>query len=500
MEHYSPLSLLFQSYYGILPETLPPLAGAGSNRAYFRLQAGAKTAIGVKGTSAEENHAFLYLARHLRAKGLPVPQVYIGGEAECRKAGLKAEDCSLYYLQEDLGDRSLYQVLEQSRTPEGDYPPATCQLLRKTLAWLPRIQHEGAEGLDFSRCFPQPRLDEMSVMFDLHYFKYCFLKSSGYEFNEVKLEADFQQFAHDILQNSTPTFLYRDFQSRNVMLKNDEPYFIDFQGGRQGPVYYDVASFLWQARPGYSDSLKEELIDVYLAQLGAYQPVDPTVFRQRLTLFVLFRTLQVLGAYGFRGWLERKAHFLQSIPPALHNLRQLLQQGACRTYPYLEQTLDGMCRLPRFNQPPLHAENPELIVRIFSFSYKKGIPDDASGNGGGYVFDCRATHNPGRYEAYKKLTGRDEPVVRFLEEDGEILQFLDSVYKLADAHVKRYLERGFTDLMFSFGCTGGQHRSVYAAEHLAEYLNSRYGVEVRLCHREQHLSRTLPRRSTSACP
>ncbi len=492
MDKTAPLSRLFLASYGTVPETIVPLAGAGSNRAYYRLQAGTETCIGVRGTSAEENRAFLYLARHLRSKGLPVPQVCIGGAEDCRAAGLGDDDCELYYLQEDLGDCSLYQVLQQSRTPGGDYPPGTVCLLRRVIALLPRLQYEGARGLDFGRCFPQPSFDRTSVFFDLNYFKYCFLKNTGYEFNELKLEADFRRLVDDVLQESTPTFLYRDFQSRNIMLKNGEPYFIDFQGGRRGPVYYDLASFLWQARPGYGDALREELTDTYLQHLSPYRQADPALFRRRLGLFVLLRLLQVLGAYGFRGWQEHKAQFMLSIPPALRNLRRLLQEGVCRDYPYLEATLGGMCRLPRFSRAPLHAENPSLVVRVFSFSYKKGIPGDETGNGGGYVFDCRSTHNPGRYEAYKKLTGLDGPVIRFLEEDGEILTFLRSVYRLADAHVGRYLERGFSDLMFSFGCTGGQHRSVYCAEHLAEYLNRRYGVEVRLCHREQHKERTLP--------
>lgn len=495
MTNDSPLSRLFLKYYGVPPESIMPLAGAGSNRAYFRLQAGEKTAIGVQGTSADENRAFLYLARHLREKGLPVPQVYIGSAGECHASGLTPHESALYYLQEDLGDCSLYQVLEQNRTPEGDYSEVVKALLRKTVSLLPHIQYKGAEGLDFGQCFPQARFDRMSVLFDLHYFKYCFLKSSGYEFNEVALEADFLKFAQDILQEDTPTFLYRDFQSRNVMLRDGGPCFIDFQGGRRGPVYYDLASFLWQARPGYGGTLKEELIDAYLEQLSCYRKDDPAVFRRRLKQFVLLRILQVLGAYGFRGWFERKAQFTASIPPALHNLGQLLQEGVCKEYPYLGQTLEGLCRLPRFSKEALHAGNPGLIVRITSFSYKKGIPEDESGNGGGYVFDCRGTHNPGRYEPYKKLTGEDGPVKHFLEEDGEMPRFMQSVYKLADAHVRRYLERGFTDLMFSFGCTGGQHRSVYAAAHLAEYLNERHGVEVRLCHREQHIERTLPKRN-----
>jgi len=212
--------------------------------------------------------------------------------------------------------------------------------------------------------------------------------------------------------------------------------------------------------------------------------------------------LQVLGAYGFRGYFERKKHFLDSIPSAIDNLRQLLQQSF--PYDYLISVLKEVVMLPQFNNTkPVVSLKPSaskydgagpLVVRIFSFSYKKGIPQDESGNGGGYVFDCRGTHNPGRYDEYKQLTGLDEPVIRFLEDDGEILKFLDNVYQLADAHVARYIERGFTSLMFSFGCTGGQHRSVYSAQHLAEHIHQKFGVEVRIEHRERGIKQTLPAR------
>jgi hypothetical protein len=293
------------------------------------------------------------------------------------------------------------------------------------------------------------------------------------------------------MDSSSSTFLYRDFQARNVMLDAEgNPCFIDFQGGRKGPLEYDVASFLWQASAHYSTNLRNELIEVYLDALSEYIEVDKVLFHKRLRLFVLFRTLQVLGAYGFRGYFERKKHFLESIPSAIENLSALLAGGVC-DYPYLHSVLQQLVSLPSL-QPKKTAisildkdEKKELVVRVFSFSYKKGIPEDISGNGGGYVFDCRSTHNPGRYEPYKKLTGLDESVIQFLEDDGEILTFLESVYQLADVHVARYLERGFTDLMFSFGCTGGQHRSVYSAQHLAEHLHAKFGVKVCLCHREQ---------------
>lgn len=482
-----PLSKLYLSYYGTAPDSISKLPGAGSNRVYYRLQGSSGSCIGVKGTMVEENRAFLYLARHFRKYGFPVPQVYVGGKKECLAAGLSMEDAELFYLQEDLGDCSLFQVLEQRRSQGGQYTEPELSLLRKTIAMLPRLQYEGANELDFNHCFPQKAFDRQTVFFDLNYFKYCFLKGTGLEFNEMDLEADFHRLADDLFKEDSNTFLYRDFQSRNVMIKNDSPYFIDFQGGRRGPIYYDLASFLWQAKVAYSAELKKELIGVYLEALRPYRTIDSVEFCRALNRFVLLRTLQVLGAYGFRGLMERKAHFLQSIPFAVSNLLELLDNGVADPYPVLKNTLYQMCRLPRFSPSDLHVENKGLVVRIFSFSYKNGIPEDESGNGGGYVFDCRSTHNPGRYEPYKKLTGMDEPVIRFLEEDGEISSFLDSVYKLADAHVTRYLERGFSDLMFAFGCTGGQHRSVYSAEHLAAYLHRRYGIEIRLFHREQNV-------------
>ena len=358
------------------------------------------------------------------------------------------------------------------------------------MALLPAVQFRGAEQLDFTVCYPQPAFDARMVAFDLNYFTYCFLKPLEVDFDELRLQDDFDAMTRYLLQYQSNTFLYRDFQARNVMLKNGEPYLIDFQGGRRGPIYYDVASFLWQAKAAYPTDLRNELIDTYLQALQPYRTISKDDFMAVLRHFVLFRTLQVLGAYGFRGNFERKPHFRQSIPFAIDNLRDLLQQPFAE-YPYLTELLHRLTQLPTLQKPNLPASNGRLLVRIFSFSYKKGIPDDVSGNGGGYVFDCRATHNPGRYEPYKKLTGRDAPVIKFLEDDGEILPFLQHVYALADAHVARYIERGFTDLMFAFGCTGGQHRSVYCAEHLAEHLHQQFDVDIRLEHREQHLVRTL---------
>ena len=462
------LETLFQQLTGTMPQGMEALSAAGSNRRYFRLTGGGVSVVGVEGTSVEENRAFIAMARHFHQAGLPVPQVL----------ARSADD--VYYLQEDLGDTTLFDRLAACRRT-GTYGEEETALLRRTLQRLPEVQVVGARGFDFGVCYPLAEFNTRSVMWDLNYFKYCFLKATGLEFSEDRLEDDFQRLATVLLRTDGDTFMYRDFQSRNVMVKDGEPYFIDFQGGRRGPVHYDVASFLWQARAQYPPALREELLDAYLQSLARFMPVDEADFRRRLRHFVLFRTLQVLGAYGFRGYFERKPHFLQSIPPALDNLRSLLD-GNFSEYPYLASVLRQMAGMEQFHPtPPRHS----LLVTVCSFSYKKGIPTDGSGNGGGFVFDCRALHNPGRYEQYARLTGLDQPVIEFLEQDGGILRFLEHAWALVDASVERYQARGFTHLMVCFGCTGGQHRSVYAAQQTAEHIHLQYGVEVQLIHREQ---------------
>jgi hypothetical protein len=377
-------------------------------------------------------------------------------------------------------------MTEKGRTC-GSFNDDEREMLRKTMAKLPSLQFLGADGLDFSICYPQPEFDERMISFDLNYFKYCFLKATGIEFSEIKLEDDFRRMSDILMRSTSATFLYRDFQSRNVMFHNNEPYFIDFQGGRKGPIYYDVASFVWQAKANYSEELREELLKTYLDALRQYMPVDEAYFRQQLRHFVLFRTLQVLGAYGFRGYFEKKPHFLQSVPFAIDNLRRLLNEPF-KEYPYLSKILTELTQMRQFSEM-----NPErkLQVKIYSFAYKKGIPNDMTGNGGGYVFDCRAINNPGKYEHYKHFTGLDKEVIQFLEDDGEVFKFLDNAYQLVDAHVQRFIERKFTNLMVSFGCTGGQHRSVYCAEHLAEHLSKKFDIKIKVIHREQNIEKEL---------
>lgn len=467
------LKQLYQTHTGSPATDITELSSSGSNRRYFRLS-GPVSLIGVSGTSIEENNAFIYMAAHFREKGLPVPQVYCWSVDKS------------FYLQEDLGDTLLFQAIEKGRK-SCFFDETEKSLLHKTITLLPTLQFKGAEGFDFSQCYPLPEFNRRSILWDLNYFKYCFLKATGMEFQENLLEDDFQKMSDVLLRSSSATFMYRDFQSRNVMIKDGKPWFIDFQGGRKGPFYYDIASFLWQAKAKYPDSLRKELLQEYMEALRKYQPIDESYFYSQLRHFVLFRTLQVLGAYGFRGYFEKKPHFIQSVPYAIENLRELLKEEYPE-YPYLCNVLRELTGLKQFTDD---LKKRQLTVKVMSFAYKKGIPDDSTGNGGGYVFDCRAVNNPGKYERYKPFTGLDEPVITFLEEDGEILRFLDHVYALVDASVQRYMERGFSNLSVCFGCTGGQHRSVYSAQHLAEHLNQKFGVKVELVHREQNIEHTF---------
>ena len=486
---------LIQLYNDTFPlqlASVQSLGGAASNRRYYRIhQQDGGTLIGVVGENAKENHAFLTLARHMYAQHLPVPRIYAVSADEMR------------YIQEDLGQLSLYDVIRKA--PDA---PATHELLRAVMRALPRVQYLTAQGFDFERdAFREPRFCLTTVRWDFNYFKYCFLKLTGYPMDELRLEDEFESLTVQLLDHSSEGcewgFLYRDFQSRNVMVRDDGHTFgfIDFQGGYMGPIYYDVASFLWQTRAGYSPALRQELICEYLTALSEFQQVDAEVFCQRLYIFAFFRLLQTLGTYGYRGLFEHKAMFQTPICQALQALVALTPHvsGLC---PYLCQVLAEVSQMERFNPPSTQGA---LTVRITSFSYKRGIPEDLSGNGGGFVFDCRAPLNPGRFAFYKKLTGLDAEVIDFLEgrrdEEGQPLavptaeptsmqQFVQHVYALVDPAVQTYLDRGFTSLVVNCGCTGGQHRSVYCAQHLADHLSQCFpAAHIILHHREQQVKR-----------
>ena len=472
------LKQLYIQEVGSEPTEIALMDKAGSNRQYYRLL-GERSIVGVIGESREENEAFIYISRHFSQQGLPVPKVY--GVSEDHMA----------YIQEDLGKKPeniLWNKIRKSAITHA-FTSSEKELLRRSMRNLVDIQFKGSEGFDWDVCFPAKCFDERSVKWDLNYFKYCFLKATGVVFNEDKLENDFERLTHDLLAVPSDTFMYRDFQSRNVMLVGNADHpadcklaFIDFQGGRKGPYYYDVASFVWQSRAKYPDELKKDLVNAYIQKLKEYNPdLDVAEFHSNLRLFVLFRTLQVLGAYGFRGYFEKKPDFMKnSIVPAIANLRKLVAEDRFDQYPYLSAIIDELVNLKDFV-----SEDKGLTVRVMSFAYKKGIPHDSSGNGGGFVFDCRALNNPGKYDRYKAFTGLDKNVIDFLQKESTIDEWLKHVYALVDESVERYKKRNFTDLMVCFGCTGGQHRSVYAAQHLAEHIHRKFNVRVELSHREQ---------------
>lgn len=452
------LLILYKTLTGHFPAEIKRIAAAGSNRQYFRLGPNPDV-IGTIGTSTEENEAFIYLCENFHKKRLPVPEIL---------AMTVDHKC---YLQSDLGDTALFDLISK-RPDKSLWDDRITRLLTKTIMLLPKIQWTGGKNLDYRKCYPVPAMDKRSIMWDLNYFKYCFLKATGLEIRENLLEDDFEKLAEKLLEDNCDTFMFRDFQSRNVMIKDEEPYFIDFQGGRRGPWQYDLVSFLWQAKAAFPRFLRDKMIEDYLNAASEFTVIDRDNFYHTLPYFVLFRTLQVLGAYGFRGYMEHKAHFLQSIPGAIRNLTEILDPGFPEL-PYLNHLLKEMSSMERFNE---QQETPDrLTVKVASFGYNRhGIPTDLSGNGGGFVFDCRALHNPGRYDRYKQLTGLDSEVIEFLENDGSILKFLSEVYPMVDNSVETYLRRGFTSLMVNFGCTGGQHRSVYSAEHLAAHLHERF--------------------------
>lgn len=467
---------LFQQATGMQAVVLSPMGQHGSSRRYWRLQSADGTSlVGCAGTDKKENDAFIYLSGLLQDACVNVPRV------------VAVSDSGMEYLQSDLGSQSLYDIIEA----QGSEAPQVIQLADACMAQLAMAHYNLHGKVDFSRCFPRAAMDERAVMWDLNYFKYCFLKPLGLSFDEDLLQNDFETLASLIAGGHHGVLMLRDFQSRNIMVLDFVPWVIDFQGARRGPAAYDVASFAWQARAGFSAEARNTIMESYIRHARHCKEFDEQCFRNSYPLCVLVRLLQVLGAYGFRGLVERKSKFITPIPHAIGLLKELLHDYNPDDLPYLSQLLRQLVQLPQ-----LQSEEPRshLVVEVSSFSYKKGVPVDNSGNGGGFVFDCRAVHNPGRYDRYKSLTGLDPEVIEFLEDNGEIYDFLDNVYSLVDHAVERYVKRGFTHLCAHFGCTGGRHRSVYSAQHLAEHLSDKYGVEVRLTHREQGITQIFEAR------
>jgi aminoglycoside/choline kinase family phosphotransferase len=466
------LKRLFEAHFQRAPEQVTPLRGdlSASGRKLFRLKAGAISAIGVLYGVREENVAFLEFSRHFRRHGLSVPEIY--GEDLNHGA----------YLEEDLGDTTLFDLLTRNRAGDA-VAPEVVEAYRKVVAMLPRFQVEAGRDLNYKACYPRGSFDRQSISWDLNYFKYYFLRLAGIPFNEQELEDDFGRLADYLLTASNDYFLYRDFQSRNVMMRGGEPWFVDYQGGRKGALQYDIASLLYDAKADLPPELRLKLLDDYLEALGKYLKVDREEFLQHYYAFAYVRILQALGAYGYRGFFERKAHFLQSVPYALKNLRWLLHNAKLPIeLPTLIEAFRSMLGSEKLLGLASEAQN--LVVRVFSFSFHRGMPQDETGNGGGFVFDGRCLPNPGREERFKEITGKDLPVIEYLNQQESVHQFLASVFSLVDASIENYKQRGFKSLMVSFGCTGGQHRSVYLAEQLAKRLRGRNGVDVTVRHVE----------------
>ena len=467
------LAELFEQWAGISPDLVLPLAPSGGNRVYYRLQSGKQSAIGAFSPDKKETAAFLGFSKHFKSKGLPVPEIY-------------TEDTGRdVYLQEDLGFTTLYSYLLQ----KGEYfPDYLIQIYKKVVEQLAHLQIEGGEGLDYSVCYPRASFDRQSMFWDFNYFKYYFLKLAKAPFDEQALENDLHRFADYLLQADADYFMFRDFQTRNIMIKNGEPFFIDYQGGRKGALQYDLASILYQAKANIPPDIRLNLLHHYIDVAEKLTTIDRDKFIEYYYGFVLIRTIQVLGAYGYRGLYERKEYFVKSIPFALRNLQWIFDNVTLPIeIPELEKALKGIIESKQFEPfDKIKASSSLLRVNVNSFSYKKtGVPEDNSGNGGGFVFDCRFIHNPGRYEPYKKLHGRDEAVINFLKQHSNMADFLDNAYRIVDEAVENYIERSFTHLQINFGCTGGQHRSVYAADAMAKHLEEKYGMKITVAHIEQ---------------
>lgn len=466
------LKQLFEQHFRVPADQVSRLQGqlGGSGRAILRLASGGISAIGILYPVKEENIAFLEFSRHFRRHGLPVPEIY----AESLKQGA--------YLEEDFGDMTLFDFLNKNRDGE-NISASAVDAYRKVVGTLPRFQVDAGRDLNYKVCYPRSSFDRQSIAWDLNYFKYYFLRLAGIPFNEQALEQDFSRLTRFLLGADHDYFLYRDFQSRNIMLRDGQPFFLDYQGGRKGALQYDIASLLYDGKADLPPQLRQQLLDDYLDCLAEHIPLDRAAFMEHYYAYVYVRILQALGAYGFRGFYERKAHFLQSVPYALKNLAWLADNVKLPiALPALMEALCGMSRSDTLQG--LASSANSLTVRIFSFSFHRTLPSDETGNGGGFTFDARSLPNPGREEQFMQLTGKDGPVIDYLNQQESVRQYFANVLTLIDASVFAYQRRGFKNLMVSFGCTGGQHRSVFLAEQLATHLRGANGVSVIVRHME----------------
>ncbi len=307
-----PLLALYRQQFDRTPDTITPLQKSGSDRQYFRLQSDEQSVLGVFNNNQAENQAYIGMTHHFQQYQLPVPNI------------LRADIANQVYLVQDLGDQPLLGLLSQNRSTN-EVSPAALDQYKQALSQLARLQITAGQTLDNSLCWQRKHFDRQSILWDLNYFKYYFLKLLNTPFDEQGLENDFHQLADFLLEADAQYFMFRDFQARNIMIFEDRPYFIDFQGGRRGALQYDVVSLLYQAKANLPNEIREELLQHYLNAANEITPINAVTFRKYYVGFQVVRFLQVLGAYGFRGIFERKAHFLSSIPFGIDNLKWWLQ-------------------------------------------------------------------------------------------------------------------------------------------------------------------------------
>ncbi len=462
------LSQLFYNTFGEHPSAIKPLKESGSYRQYFRIQSKNHRVLGAFNDDIKENNAFFSFTKSLADSGINVPEIYAVSEDK------------KHYLLTDLGDETLYQYFKKN-----NYSAEVLCKVKHVVHALVDIQLSASGQIDYSKCYPRETFDHRSIMWDLNYFKYNFLKVIKIPFNEDALENDFEKLADELLKVSSGYFMYRDFQSRNIMHYNGELWFIDYQGGRKGPLQYDLASILYSPKTGLDNIQREALLDTYIEKLQSLQETDVQSFKQQFYLFALIRILQALGAYGFRGLTEHKPGFSKNIPDAIGNLGNLLNENIDENlFPEIRRVTEKL-KQTSYAEPFEHKEDDKLTIRITSFSYKKGYPVDPSDNGGGFVFDCRGLPNPGRLEKYRAYSGLDQNIIDYLEQFHEVEEFKKNIEKTVAPTIENYIERGFKHLCISFGCTGGQHRSVYNAEALAKKIQNKYPVNVVLIHNEK---------------
>lgn len=471
------LTAKYIEFYKSQPTKVEAITQAGSNRSYFRFYNANGSVIGVYSENLPETQTFIYYSQIFTKLGLNTPHIFH-----------VSSDMQTYFI-EDLGKKSLLDIVQEELKQHGCFSERLISLYQQTLTKLVKMQIVAGSEIDFSKAYSISQFDKQSILFDLNYFKYYFLNRLDIRYDEKLLQDDFDALSEHLAATGSKNFMFRDFQARNIIVDNDKVYFIDYQGARKGAMQYDLASLLWQAKANIPAEIKNTLIDYYCNEVSKYLPINIDEFKHEFWHYLYVRILQTLGAYGNRGLIERKRHFIESIPLAIANLQELLQnQPVLASYKELQRVL---IEIPQHKDKFEYKKYNELTVQVTSFGFKYGLPSDPTENGGGFIFDCRGNHNPGRYEEYKQLTGRDQPVIDFFKIHNQIDVFIENIKKVVSPTIETYIKRGFTSLMINFGCTGGQHRSVYCAEAIAHYIKETYGVKVVLSHREQGICEEL---------